>query len=148
MTDMNRRDVLRYGAAAAVAGTAAVSAPHYLQTSAAAPPQSGGDGRDFAITYRGKRVIGAHSPDKKHRVTINGKELGIMSFPTLFTGPDGREYVAEGYVSALTHFEPVPIDDGAHRDGLRKIAERAVDILGDLELSDEAGNHHGVAAGR
>jgi hypothetical protein len=50
--------------------------------------------------------------------------------------------VANAYISAVNHYDPVEIDNDKKKDGLKRLAKKVVDILGDLELSDEAAKAH------
>ncbi|MFD0206215.1 MULTISPECIES: hypothetical protein [Saccharothrix] len=45
-------------------------------------------------------------------------------------------------ISTLNHFDPIPLDEGRHRDGLKKLAKLAVDQLGDQELTHHADHSH------
>jgi hypothetical protein len=45
-------------------------------------------------------------------------------------------------LSTLNHFDPVPLDEGNNRDGLKKLAKLAVDQLGDQELTHDADHPH------
>ena len=146
MTKTNRRDVLRYGAAGAVtAATAAVAAPGL----AGADPRGGpgkaapADPRDFDETYKGKKIKGKHNPRGNDELHINNKKLAVTVVNTLFIPEDGSEpHVGVGYISALNHYDPVEIDQDRNKDGLKRTARKVVDILGDLELSDEAAQEH------
>ena len=144
MTKTNRRDVLRYGVAGAVtAATAAVAVPGL----AGADPRTGraapADPRDFDETYKGKKIKGMHNARGKHELRINDKKLAVTVVNTLFVPEDGSApHVGVGYISALNHYDPVEIDQDRHKDGLKRMARKVVDILGDLELSDEAAQEH------
>ena len=146
MTKTNRRDVLRYGAAGAVtAATVAVAAPGL----AGADPRAGlgeaalADPRDFDETYKGKKIKGKHAPRGNDELHINNKKLAVTLVDVLFIPEDGSEpRVGAGYISALNHYDPVEINQDNNRDGLKRMARKVVDILGDLELSDEAAQEH------
>jgi hypothetical protein len=138
MPEFNRRRVLRYGVAAAIVTTSAVSAQG-LASAGAPPPDK--DPRDFDTSYKGKKIKGEHDKaGKKHRVSINGQKLAVVELE-LPAGPDSTATVT-ALISALTHYEPVPLDEGSHRDGLLKLTRKAVDALGDEELSPLAGEEH------
>jgi hypothetical protein len=146
MTKTNRRDVLRYGAAGVVtAATAAVAAPGL----AGADPRAGrgdaapADPRDFDETYKGKKIKGKHNPRGNDELHINNKKLTVTVVNTLFVPEDGSEpHVGVGYISAVNHYDPVEIDQDKNKDGLKRMARKVVDILGDLELSAEAAQEH------
>ena len=152
MSHLSRRDVLRYGAAAAVVA-GAVAAPNLAGSSSAAPPAAepaaNRDPRDFEIEYRGKKIKGVHGSDgtskalragghRPHEVYINDRKLAVMQIEL----PAAGGGVSVGYISAVNHYEPVLIDADRHQDGLRKLAKRAVDVLGDAELTPLAGVVH------
>ena len=147
MAKTNRRDVLRYGAAGAVTAATAVVAAQGLASAhpgahlggAADPP----DPRDYDETYKGKKIKGRHDPRGKDELHINNKKLAVTVISTLFIPEDGSApHVGLGYITALNHYDPVEIDDGKHKDGLKKLAMKIVDNLGGLELSDEAAQEH------
>jgi hypothetical protein len=106
----------------------------------AAPPAEK-DPRDFDTVYRGKKIKGEHDKaTKKHKVSINGRKLAVVEIevPVAEDAPG----TATAVISALTHFEPFLLDEGAHKDGLLKMTRKAVDTLGDAELTDLAGAEH------
>ena len=145
MADIKRRDVLRYGAAGAVTVTTAVAAAQGLS---AAEPAAGlakapGDPRDFDESYKGKNIRGRHIARGRDELHVNNRKLALTLITTLFVPEDGsQEHVGVGYISAVNHYDPVEIDEDKQSDGLKKLARKVVDILGDLELSDEAGKEH------
>jgi hypothetical protein len=152
MSDMKRRDVLRYGAAGAVtAATAVVGA----QAAMAGPDNAAGgkkpgkpgpiplDPRDFDEFYKGRKIRGLHRGRGRDELLINNKRLALTAITTLFFPEDGSEpYVGVGYISAINHYDPVEIDDIRNRDGLKKLSRKVVDILGNLEISGEAAQEH------
>lgn len=149
MSHLDRRHLLRYGAAAAIvavtaAGTQALARPgSAAEVSAAAPPPDK-DPRDFDTEYRGKKIKGEHNrKTKNHKVTINGKKLAVVEIE--LPGAQGSTGTVVALLSAVTHFEPFLLDDRANRDGLLKMTQRAVETLGGNELTDLAGevHHHG-----
>jgi hypothetical protein len=172
MTDMKRRDVLRYSAAGAVtaatatlAGTQALAGPDRSDLPAdstrkdlpadrtrkdlPADRKKGDpwDPRDFDEYYKGRRIRGRHLLGSLLRgqdeLFIGNRKLALTTISTLFFPADGSEpYVATGYISAINHYDPVEIDDNRRRDGLKRLGKKIVDILGDLELSDESGKAH------
>lgn len=145
MPEISRRDALRYGAATAAVATAVGGAQAFSSAdSPARATPARRDHRDFETTYRGKRITGVHagSGDRAalrtdagpaHEVHIDGKRLAVMAIAL----PGGT-----GFISALNHYEPVLIDDGGNRDGLLRLARRAVDVLGDRDLTALAGMTH------
>lgn len=155
MSPLSRRDALRYGAAAAavatgVAGARALSAPDSSGQALAAPAAKT-DPRDFELQYRGKTIKGVHGgapagtagiasqrPRKPHAVFVNGRKLAVMEIEL----PAAGGGVTVGYISAINHYEPVLIDTERNKGGLMKLAKRAVDVLGDAELTAVAGAHH------
>ncbi|GAA4952858.1 hypothetical protein GCM10025331_46940 [Actinoplanes utahensis] len=146
MTDMKRRDVLRYSAAGAVTAATAVVG---IQAVAGPGSAVGGekaaaaDPRDFEETYKGKKIKGKHNAGGKDELHINNKKLALTVISTLFIPEDGSEpYVANAYISAVNHYDPVEIDNDKNKEGLKKLAKKVVDMLGDLELSDEAAKAH------
>ncbi|MFC3381833.1 tyrosinase family oxidase copper chaperone [Couchioplanes azureus] len=144
---MSRRDVLRYGAAAAVSATTVAVATQTVTAarSDAAPQRAAADPRDFDEVYKGKKIKGKHHSNGKHELHINNKKLALTPIDTLFVPEDGSApHVGVGYISALNHYDPVEIDESQHKDGLKKLAKKAVDTLGEFELGDEAGlaHHH------
>ena len=103
------------------------------------------DPRDFDEVYTGKTIRGRHGTDRgKDELHINNKKLALTAVSMLFIPADGSApHVWTGYLSAINHYDAVEIDDDKHRDGLRKLAKKVVDTLGDFELSDRAGSGHG-----
>ena len=146
MADMKRRDVLRYGAAGVVTtASALVGVQGLVTTGSAAARQAApaADPRDFDEVYKGKKIKGKHNPRGKDELHINNKKLALTAISTLFVPEDGSEpHVGVGYISAINHYDPVKIDNAEHRDGLKRLAQKVVDILGDFELSDEASKGH------
>ncbi|MDI6103846.1 tyrosinase family oxidase copper chaperone [Actinoplanes sp. NEAU-A12] len=145
MSTVSRRDALRYGAAAA-AVVAGVAGAQVLATPAAAR-----DPRDFEMEYRGKKIKGTHPvtgvaalsargqrPNRSHEVYINGRKLSVMEIEL----PAAGGGVTIGYISAINHYEPVLIDADRNSNGLLKLTKRAVDVLGDTELTALAGAGH------
>jgi hypothetical protein len=146
MTELSRRDVFRRGAAAAVVAAATVGFVTAAPSSTTADPhgphaQAPADPRDFEENYKGKKIKGEHDKaNGKHKVHINGKKLGVMQIE-LPVAPDSTgTYTA--VVSTLNHFDPIPLDEGNNRDGLKKLAKLAVDQLGDQELTHHADHTH------
>jgi hypothetical protein len=143
MSTLSRRDILRYAAATtAVAG--GVVGAQALSTSGSAAPGTGAtastDPRDFELEYRGKKIKGVHGGGSNkrgqlplHQVHINGRKLALMRVEL----PTGV-----GFISALNHYEPVLIDEDENRDGLLELTRRAVDALGEAELTALAGADH------
>ncbi|MEU4626159.1 tyrosinase family oxidase copper chaperone [Actinoplanes sp. NPDC023801] len=142
-TVVNRRAVLRYSAA-----TAAV-ASGFAGAQIMANPAAGADPRDFEIEYRGKRIRGVHvgaqeiqslgrNRNRSHEVFINDRKLAVMEIEL----PAAGGGVTVGFISAINHYEPVLIDTGRNRTGLLKLTKRAVDVLGDTELTPMAGVAH------
>jgi hypothetical protein len=155
MTDMKRRDVLRYSAAGAVtaatatlAGTQALAGPDRSDLPADRTKKGDPwDPRDFDEFYKGRRIRGRHLLGSLLRgqdeLFIGNRKLALTTISTLFFPADGSEpYVATGYISAINHYDPVEIDNDRRRDGLKRLGKKIVDILGDLELSDESGKAH------
>jgi hypothetical protein len=157
MANTNRRDVLRYGAAGAVTAATAVVAGQEL-ASADPPPGPGGpknplgdlglknplDPRDFDELFKGKKIRGLHNLRGRNELMINNRKLALTEISTLFVPADGSPpYVGVGWISALNHYDPVEIDTSRNRDGLRRLARKVVDILGDFELADAAAQEHG-----
>jgi hypothetical protein len=144
MPTVSRRDALRYGAAAAAVATGVVGAQ------ALATPAAARDPRDFEIEYRGKKIKGVHATTgavtaaradrrtRSHEVFINGRKLAVMEIE--LPAPGGG--VTIGYISAINHYEPVLIDAERNNGGLLKLTKRAVDVLGDTELTALAGAGH------
>jgi hypothetical protein len=140
---INRRDVLRYGAAtAAVVGG-------FAGAQIMAAPAAGKDPRDFEIEYRGKRIRGVHvgaqevrslgrNRTRTHEVFINDRKLAVMEIEL----PAAGGGVTIGFISAVNHYEPVLIDADRNKGGLLKLTKRAVDVLGDTELTAMAGVSH------
>ncbi|GGK05569.1 hypothetical protein GCM10010123_39360 [Pilimelia anulata] len=146
MSNVQRRDLLRYGMATAVTATAVVGVSQVAfgatgEQPGGAAAAAADDPRDFDKTYKGKKIKGLHDKaNKKHKLTINGKKLGIMVIEVP-VGPDSKE-TQLALLSTLTHYEPFPLDEKDKKDGLLKLAEKAVDTLGDAELTDLAGDDH------
>ena len=148
MTDMTRRDAFRHGVAAVVVAATAIgyatataapatAGPHDKPLPAA-PPE---DPRDFDEFYRGKKIKGEHDKaNGKHKVHINGRKLGVEQIELPVAPGSTETYTA--VVSTLNHFEPIPLDEGTHREGRKKLAKLAVDQLGDQELSNNAEHPH------
>jgi hypothetical protein len=138
MTDITRRDVFRYTAATALV-TATAVAPG--ATAAPRPAPVRADPRDFEEDYKGKKIKGEHDKDKgKHKVHINGKKLGVAQIE-LPVRPDSTATFT-AVISTLNHFDPIPLDEGNNREGLKKLARLAVDQLGDQELTPDADHSH------
>jgi hypothetical protein len=140
---VNRREMLRYGAA-----TAAV-ASGFAGAQVMANPAAGKDPRDFELEYRGKRIRGVHvgaqevrslrrSRSRSHEVFIDDRKLAVMEIEL----PAAGGGVTVGFISAINHYEPVLIDTGRNRCGLLELTRRAVDVLGDAELTTMAGAAH------
>ncbi len=149
MANVSRRDVLRYSAArATTVATAAVAVQVLTAAGSAAGPQqvADPDPRDFDEVYNKKKITAKHGRgvSGKHDLKINGKKLAVSTITTLFVPQEGSPpYVAVGLISAINHYDPVEFDDGKHKDGLKKLAKKVVDILGEhAELSDEAAQDH------
>jgi hypothetical protein len=155
MAKTNRRDVLRYGAAGAVTAATAVVAGQEL-ASADPPPGPGDtknplgglknalDPRDFDEFFKGKKIRGLHNLRGRSELMINDRRLALTEISTLFVPADGSPpYVGVGWISALNHYDPVEIDTSRNREGLRKLAKKVVDVLGDCELADGASQEHG-----
>ena len=146
MVDMNRRDALRYGVAGAVtAATAAAAMQALTAAESTAAPQSAADPdpRDFDEVYKGKKIKGKHNGGGVHELHINNKKLALTAISTLFVPEDGSAtHVGVGYISAVNHYDPVEVDDDKNKDGLKKLARKVVDTLGEFELSDEAAQAH------
>ncbi len=150
MADMSRRDVLRYGAAgAATVATAAVTVQVMTAGGSAAGPHATAaapDPRDFDEDYKGKKIVGKHKPGlaAKHDLHIGKNKLAVTAISTLFVSEDGSEpHVGIGLISAVNHYAPVEIDDDKHKDGLKELARKVVDILGEKgELTPEAAQDH------
>ncbi|MEU8661579.1 tyrosinase family oxidase copper chaperone [Actinoplanes philippinensis] len=159
MAKTNRRDVLRYGAAGAVTAATAVVAGQEL---ASADPPPGLDGvtsglkdtldglktpldpRDFDELFKGKKIRGLHGLRGRNELMINNRRLALTEIETLFVPADGSPpYVGVGWISALNHYDPVEVDTRRNREGLRKLARKVVDILGDNELAPSAAQEHG-----
>jgi hypothetical protein len=148
MTNMTRRDAFRHGAAAVVVAAAAMGYADLTSPRASASPNGGrvpaeppNDPRDFEEFYKGKKIKGEHDKvNGKHKVHINGRKLGVTQIE-LPVAPDSAETFT-AVVSTLNHFDPIPLDEGAHRDGLKKLAKLAVDQLGDQELTADADHPH------
>lgn len=148
MADMKRRDVLRYSAAGAVTTATALVGVQGLASSGPAAGRenaAAADPRDFDEVYKGKKIKGKHNGNDrgKDELHVNNKKLALTAISTLFIPEDGSEpYVGVGYISAINHYDPVEIDNDKKKDGLKRLAKKVVDILGDLELSDEAARQH------
>lgn len=147
MSTLSRRDVLRY-AAAATAVTGGVLGAQALSTSGSAASSPAvavsSDPRDFELEYRGKKIKGVHGAgtgpsQQPHQVHINGRKLAVMRIEL---PPADGSGVSAGFISALNHYEPVLIDEDKNRGGLLRLAQRAVDALGDAELTGLAGTDH------
>jgi hypothetical protein len=142
MPDLDRRSLLRYGAAVAVVtatagGVQSLAAPG----SAAGAPPPEKDRRDFHTRHGDKDIKGVHDKKtKKHKVTINDRKLAVVEIE--LPAPDGKPGTVIAVISALTHFEPFLLDDGENSDGLLKMTKKAVDTLGDAELTALAGQEH------
>lgn len=140
MSDLNRRDLLRYGAASATAA-ATVAGATYVGPGATAARPAPDDPRDFDVEHKGKKIKGTHDKaNKKHKITINNKKLGLMVI-ALPAGEDSKETV-DAVISSLNHYEPILLDEKGNKDGLLKLAKKAVETLGDAELTDLAGGDH------
>ena len=143
MSHVTRRDVLRYGAAAAAVIGSAVGAQSLATSSSAAPLPAGADPRDFELDYRGKKIKGVHGradAKQSHQVHINSRKLAVMQIE--LPAAAGASGVTVGFISALNHYEPVLIDEHQNKGGLLKLAQQAVDVLGDSELTALAGTKH------
>jgi hypothetical protein len=138
-TSVNRRDVLRYSAATA-AVVSGVAGAQMLAT-----PAAGKDPRDFELDYRGKRIRGVHvgaqevrslarGRSRSHEVWINDRRLAVMEVDL--------PGATVGFISAINHYQPVLIDTDRNRGGLLELTKRAVDVLGDTELTALAGVGH------
>ncbi|TQM77860.1 tyrosinase co-factor MelC1 [Saccharothrix saharensis] len=144
MNDLSRRDVFRHGAAAALIAVTATGLAGLASSGATAGPNRAAaqaDPRDFEENYKGKKIKGEHDKERgKHKVHINGRKLGVVQV-RLPVAPDSTEtYLA--VLSTLNHFDPIPLDEGDNRDGLKKLARLAVDQLGDQELTRDADHEH------
>jgi hypothetical protein len=152
MADLKRRDVLRYSAAGAVTATTALVAAQSLasadpagpdKAAGAAKPDGPWDPRDFDELYKGRKIRGRYLGRGKDELLINNKRLAITLITTLFVPEDGSpEYVGQGYISAINHYNPIEIGETKNRDGLKKLAQKVCDMLGDLNISDEATKAH------
>ncbi|MEU4746693.1 tyrosinase family oxidase copper chaperone, partial [Actinosynnema sp. NPDC023658] len=119
--------------------TLGAAAPHQVARGRSGPGPA--DPRDFEENYKGKRIKGEHDRDKgRHKVHINGRKLGVAQVE-LPVGP-GSAATFTAVISTVSHFYPIPLDEGDHRDGLRKLARLAVDQLGDQELTPDADHPH------
>lgn len=148
MTEITRRDAFRHGAAAVVVAAAAMgyatlappgasAGPDHRPLPADPPP----DPRDFDETYKGKKIKGEHDKaNGKHKVHINGRKLGVVQIQLPVAPDSTKTYTA--VLSTLNHFDPIPLDEGNNRDGLKKMAKLAVDQLGDQELTRDAEHPH------
>jgi hypothetical protein len=140
MSELDRRRLLRYGAAAAIVAATATGAQTLATAGAAAPPPDK-DPRDFDTVYGNKKIKGEHDKKaKKHRVTVNGRKLAVMEVE--LPAAPGTAGTVVAVFSALTHFEPFLLDDDKHKDGLLRMTQKAVDTLGDAELTELAGVEH------
>jgi hypothetical protein len=139
MTDLTRRAAFRRGAAAVVVAATAVGLGNLTPPTAVAEPPP--DPRDFDEVYKGKKIKGEHDKaNGKHKVHINGRKLGVTQIE-LPVAPDSAETFT-AVLSTVNHFDPIPLDEGKHRDGLKKLAKLAVDQLGDQELTRDAEHPH------
>jgi hypothetical protein len=146
MSNMSRRDLLRYGVVggATVAAAAALGIQGLAPAGSAAVPPAA-DPRDFDVVYKGKKIKAKHNARgrDKHDLHINDKKLAVTAIKTLFVPEDGaRPYVAVGLITAVLHYAPVEIDEDKNRDGLKKLAMKVIDTLGEFELTDEAAQEH------
>jgi hypothetical protein len=140
MSDLNRRRLLRYGAAATIVAATAGGAQSLAAPGSAAPPPEK-DPRDFETEHNRRKIKGQHDKKtKKHKVTIDGMPLGVVEIE-LPAGP-GATGTVTAVISALTHFEPFLLDEDANKDGLLKMTRKAVDTLGDAHLTEWAGKAH------
>ena len=122
MTDVRRRDVLRYSAAGAVTTATALYGVQALTGTEPAEGKARRDPRGFDEDYRGKRIRGRHFGRGRDELHVNDKPLALTEVSTLFVPADGSApYVAVRYISALNHYDPVEIDDVRTRDGLRRL---------------------------
>jgi hypothetical protein len=148
MTDMTRRDAIRHGAAAAVVAASAIAFGNPALAGAVAgqsdkpvPPDPPPDPRDFDEVYKHKKIKGQHDKAHgNHKVFINGRKLGVEQIELPVAPGSTETYTA--LLSTLNHFDPIPLDEDEHRDGLKKLAMLAVDQLGDQELTPEAEHVH------
>ena len=144
MNDISRRDVFRHGATAALIAVTAAGFAGVASSGAAAGPgrvAAPADPRDFEETYKGKKIKGEHDKaNGKHKVHINGKKLGVVQVELPVEPDSTATYTA--VLSTLNHFDPIPLDEGNNRDGLKKLAKLAVDQLGDQELTHDADHPH------
>lgn len=139
MNHISRRDVLRRGATAALIAVGAAGVASSGAT--AGQVRVAADPRDFEETYKGKKIKGEHDKDKgKHKVHINGRKLGVVQVELPVAPDSAVTYTA--VLSTLNHFDPIPLDEGDNRDGLKKLAKLAVDQLGDQELTHDADHPH------
>ncbi|MFJ6673403.1 tyrosinase family oxidase copper chaperone [Actinosynnema sp. NPDC091369] len=144
MNDLSRRDLFRHGAAATLIAVTATGLAGLASSGATAGTNRAAgqaDPRDFEEDYKGKKIKGEHDKTRgKHKIHINGRKLGVVQVQ-LPVRPDSTEtYTA--VLSTLNHFDPVPLDEGNNRDGLKKLAKLAVDQLGDQELTHDADHEH------
>jgi hypothetical protein len=144
MNDMSRRNVLRHGAAATLIAVTAAGFTGLTSSGATARPVDSAaprDPRDFDETYKGKKIKGEHDKaNGKHKVHINGKKLGVTQIELPVALDSTATYTA--VLSTVNHFDPIPLDEGNNRDGLKKLAKLAVDQLGDQELTHHADHPH------
>ncbi|QFZ18982.1 tyrosinase family oxidase copper chaperone [Saccharothrix syringae] len=141
MTNMTRRDVLRYTATAALVTATAAGYANLTASGAAADQGAPTDPRDFEEDYRGKKIKGEHDKaNGKHKVHINGRKLGVAQVELPVAPESTATYTA--VISTVNHFEPIPLDEGPHKDGLKRLAKLAVDQLGDQELTQHADHEH------
>ncbi|XVS68002.1 tyrosinase family oxidase copper chaperone [Actinosynnema sp. CA-299493] len=144
MNDFSRRDVFRHGATAALVAVTAAGFAGLASSGAAAGPgrvAALADPRDFEEDYKGKKIKGEHDKaNGRHKVHVNGKKLGVVQVQLPVAPESTATYTA--VVSTLNHFDPIPLDEGDNRDGLKKLAKLAVDQLGDQELTHDADHPH------
>ncbi len=144
MNDISRRDVLRHGATVALIAVTATGIAGLASSGATAGPNrvaTLADPRDFEENYKGKKIKGEHDKHKgKHKVHINGKKLGVAQVELPVEPDSTATYTA--VISTLNHFDPIPLDEGDNRDGLKKLARLAVDQLGEQELTHHADHAH------
>ncbi|HEX5741847.1 MAG TPA: tyrosinase family oxidase copper chaperone [Pilimelia sp.] len=141
MSSLPRRDVLRYSAATAVVAATATGVSTAGATDVAAQKSAPPDSRDFDENYKGKKIKGVHDKGtKKHTVTVNGKKLAVMEIELPVA--ENSTATVTAVLGALTHWEPFVLDEGNHKDGLKRLAQKTVDTLGDAELSDFADHDH------
>jgi len=143
MSKINRRDLLRYSAAAAVVAGTGAAIVNLATPGQAAKPEKVKDDRDFDEVYKGKKIKGVHKGKDEAELHINDKKLALTTIKTLIVPEDGATpYVATALISAINHYQPIELDEGKSKGGLKKLAMKVVDILGEFELSDEAAQEH------